>query len=61
MISVLLTIILVGVILWAVNTFIPMDGNVKNILNVVAIVLLVIWLFSALFGVGPALPSVNLR
>jgi len=56
--TILLTIVLIGVILWAVNTYVPMEGNVKNILNVVVIICLVLWLFSALLGVGPGM---NLR
>ena len=49
-ISVLITLILIGVLLWLVNTYIPMDGKIKNILNVVVIILVVLWLLSV-FGV----------
>ena len=48
-ISVLITLILIGVLLWLVNTYIPMDGKIKNILNVVVIILVVLWLLSV-FG-----------
>ena len=45
-ISLVITLIVVGVLLWLVNTYIPMDGKIKKILNVVV----VIWLLYA-FGI----------
>jgi hypothetical protein len=44
LIQVIVLLIVVGVLLWAVNTFIPMDARVKQILNAVIIIALVIWL-----------------
>jgi hypothetical protein len=38
------------VLLWLVNTYIPMDGKIKNILNVVVVVCVVVWLLFA-FGI----------
>jgi len=52
-ISVLITLVVVGVLLWLVNTYIPMDVKIKNILNVVVIILVVLWLLSV-FGVFSA-------
>ena len=46
MISLVVTLIVVGVLLWLVNTYIPMDGKIKKILNIVV----VIWLLYA-FGI----------
>jgi hypothetical protein len=48
--SVVITLIVVGVLLWLVNTYIPMDAKIKKILNVVVVICVVIWLLSA-FGV----------
>jgi hypothetical protein len=50
LISVVITLIVVGVLLWLVNTYIPMDGKIKKILNVVVVIAVVLWLLSA-FGV----------
>lgn len=50
MISLIITLIVVGVLLWLVNTYIPMDGKIKQILNVVVVICVVVWLLSA-FGV----------
>lgn len=49
-ISLLLTLIVVGVLLWMVNNYVPMDGKIKKILNVVVVVCVVIWLLYA-FGI----------
>ena len=48
--TLIIVIVLVGVLLWAVNAYIPMDGKIKNILNIVVVVCLIIWLLKA-FGV----------
>jgi type IV secretory pathway TrbD component len=48
--SVLIAIVVVGVLLWLINTYLPMDGKIKGILNVVVVIVLVLWLLSA-FGV----------
>jgi hypothetical protein len=50
LISVVITLIVVGVLLWLVNTYIPMDGKIKKILNVVVVICVVVWLLYA-FGV----------
>ena len=49
LVSVVLTLIVVGVLLWLINTFIPMDGKIKNILNIVVVIAVVLWL---LYGFG---------
>lgn len=48
LISLVIAIAVVGLLLWAINSFIPMEERVKKILNVVVIVVLVIWLLRAL-------------
>ncbi|MFO1446940.1 MAG: Thivi_2564 family membrane protein [Opitutaceae bacterium] len=49
LVTVVITLIVVGVILWAINSFIPMQGTIKTILNVVVVVSVVLWL---LYGTG---------
>ncbi len=50
LLSVVLTLIVVGVVLWLINTYIPMQGTIKGILNFVVVAVVVIWLLYA-FGV----------
>ena len=50
LISLIVTLIVAGVLLWLVNSYIPMDGKIKKILNVVVVICVVVWLLSV-FGV----------
>jgi hypothetical protein len=50
LISLVVVLIAVGVLLWAVNSYIPMDAKIKNILNVVVVIAVVLWLLQV-FGV----------
>jgi hypothetical protein len=49
-INLIIVLVVVGVILWLVNSYIPMQSTIKRILNVVVIIAVVIWLLSV-FGV----------
>jgi hypothetical protein len=50
LISLVLTLVVVGVLLWLVNAYIPMDGKIKAILNAVVVICVVVWVLYA-FGV----------
>ncbi|MEO8429244.1 MAG: Thivi_2564 family membrane protein [Verrucomicrobiota bacterium] len=50
LISLVVTLIVVGVLLWLINTYIPMDGKIKKILNIVVVIVVVLWLLSV-FGI----------
>lgn len=58
LLTIVITIVVVGLLLWAINSFIPMEGRVKNILNGVVIVCLILWLLQA-FGVLGSLGNVR--
>jgi thiol:disulfide interchange protein len=49
LVQVVLALIVVGVLLWLVNSFIPMAGSIKSILNAVVIIVVVVWLLNV-FG-----------
>ena len=53
LISLVITLIVVGVLLWLVNTYIPMDGKIKQIINVVVVIAVVLWLLQAFGLLGP--------
>ena len=50
LISLVITLIVIGVLLWLVDAYIPMDGKIKKILNIVGVICVVLWLLSV-FGV----------
>jgi hypothetical protein len=52
LIQLVLTLIVVGVLLWLVNSYIPMAGSIKTILNAVVIIVVVLWLLSVFGLIG---------
>lgn len=58
LVTVLLVLIVVGVLLWLVNTYIPMDSKIKNILNIVVVIIVIIWLLRV-FGLFNDLMNVH--
>jgi hypothetical protein len=48
LLQVLFVLIVVGVLLWLVNQFIPMAGSIKSILNAVVVIGVVLWLLNAI-------------
>jgi cation transporter-like permease len=59
LISLIITLIVVGVLLWLVNNYIPMDGKIKRILNIVVVVAVVVWLLNIL-GLMDSLRSIRI-
>ena len=57
--TVLIVLIVAGVILYLVNNYIPMDGKIKKILNVVVVLVVVVWLLK-IFGVFTYLKDINI-
>jgi len=49
LVQVVIALIVIGVLLWLVNRFIPMAGSIKSILNAVVIIVVVVWLLNV-FG-----------
>lgn len=58
LITLVLVLIAVGVLLWLVNTYVPMDGKIKNIINVVVVIAVVLWLLRV-FGILGAISAVH--
>ena len=50
LIHLVIVLVVVGVVLWAINSYIPMQATIKRILNVVVVIAVIIWLLSV-FGV----------
>jgi hypothetical protein len=48
--QIVVALIVVGVLLWLVNRFIPMQGTIKSILNAVVVIVVVVWLLNV-FGI----------
>lgn len=58
LIQLIVVLIVVGVLLWLVNSYIPMDGKIKQILNIVVVIAVILWLLSV-FGLFSSLSTVH--
>jgi hypothetical protein len=59
LISLVIVLIVVGIILWLINRFIPMQSTMKKILNAVVIIVVILWLLSV-FGVIDSLDTIRI-
>jgi hypothetical protein len=50
LVQLIVTLVVVGVVLWLINNYIPMDATIKKILNVVVVIVVILWLLSV-FGI----------
>ena len=60
LIGLILTLVVVGVLLWLLNNYVPMDSKIKSIINAVVVIVVVIWLVQA-FGVLGSLRDIRIR
>jgi hypothetical protein len=58
LIQVILVLIVVGVLLWLINRFIPMAGSIKTILNAVVVIAVVLWLLNV-FGILSSISEIT--
>ena len=65
LISLVVTLVVVGVLLWLINAYIPMDAKIKKILNIVVVIVVVLWVLSAFGVIGHSgdirVPQINVR
>lgn len=59
LVSLVLVLIVVGVLLWLVNTYVPMDSKIKGILNAVVVIAVVLWLLKV-FGLLATLTNIQI-
>jgi hypothetical protein len=60
LVTLVITLIIVGVLLWLVNTYIPMDGKIKKIINIVVVIVVIIWLLRV-FGVWGSIENISVK
>jgi hypothetical protein len=52
-ISLIVVLIVIGVLLWVVNTYLPMDPQIRSIINVIVLIAILLWLLSVFGLLGP--------
>jgi len=60
LVTLVITLIVVGVLLWLVNTYIPMDAKIKKIINAVVVIVVIIWLLRV-FGVWGNIENISVK
>jgi hypothetical protein len=58
LISLIIVLVVVGLLLYLVNTYIPLDEKIRRILNVVVLIVVVLWLLQV-FGILDSMNSVH--
>jgi len=58
LLTIIIVVLVVGVLLWLINTYLPMDAKIKNILNAVVVIVLVVWLLKV-FGLLSVLKQIH--
>jgi hypothetical protein len=59
LINIVVILVVIGIIMYLINAFIPMAGAIKTLLNLVVFVVVLIWLLGA-FGIVIAIPGVHI-
>jgi hypothetical protein len=52
LIHLVIVLVVVGVILWAINSYVPMQSTIKSILNLVVVIVVIVWLLSVFGFIG---------
>lgn len=60
LLNIVITLIIVGVALWAINTFIPMPAPIKKLINIVVLVVTCLWLLQV-FGVIGSIGGIQMN
>ncbi len=63
LIQVVIVLVVVGVVLWLINTYIPMQAAIKTIINLIVVIAVVLWLLNG-YGIisysgGPKVPGLR--
>jgi len=48
LIGLIITLVVIGLIMWAVNTYVPMSAGLKKVLNIAVVVIVILWLLKVL-------------
>ena len=59
LVNIVVVLIVVGLVMWLINTYIPMAGAIKSLLNIVVFVVVLIWILQT-FGLIGAIPGLKM-
>ncbi len=61
LIGLIIVLMLVGVLLWAINTYVPMAPPIKTLMNIVVVIVLVLWVVESLGLIGSLNTPLRIR
>jgi hypothetical protein len=59
LVNIILILVVIGLVMWLINTYIPMAGAIKSLLNVVVFVVVLIWILQT-FGLIGSIPGLKM-
>jgi hypothetical protein len=59
LVNIVVVLVVVGLILWLINNYIPMAASIKSLLNIVVFVVVLVWLLQ-IFGVIGPIPGLRM-
>ncbi|MGB6090109.1 MAG: Thivi_2564 family membrane protein [Candidatus Binataceae bacterium] len=59
LVSIVVVLVVIGLIMWLINTYIPMAAGIKSLLNIVVFIVVVVWLLQG-FGLIGNIPGVHM-
>ena len=59
LVTIIIALVIIGFLMWLINTYIPMARPIKTILNAVVVIVVILWLLSA-FGIIHGVPGITL-
>ena len=59
LVNIVVILVIIGLVMWLINTYIPMAGAIKSLLNIVVFVVLLIWILQV-FGLIGAIPGLRI-
>ncbi len=58
LVSLVCLLIVIGVLLWLINTYLPMSGKIRNLINALLVIAVIVWLLRV-FGIMGSLGSLS--
>ncbi|MFZ0660639.1 MAG: Thivi_2564 family membrane protein [Candidatus Binataceae bacterium] len=59
LVSIVVVLVVIGLVMWLINTYIPMAAGIKSLLNIVVFIVVVVWLLQG-FGLIGNIPGVHM-
>jgi hypothetical protein len=58
LVNIVVVLVVIGLLMWLINSFIPMAAGIRTLLNLVVFIVVLIWLLR-IFGLIGAIPGIH--